>query len=182
MWVWWTSYIGYYTDMPIPMQSMRCRKLCVEKDVGFSSDITWVLRPPAGGIPAASPQKENATTYTMRSFVHCRLFTPNFRKFGSRVHCGRSAWYRIQVSIPTIMSTYVSLDGERKRKRKQCLESRETRSVYRNFHLILMKGTRQMGVYCVPSYEDKCGCNSASHQVCRGLCIVKSKRHNDRKK
>ena len=54
------------------------------------------------------------------SFVHCRLFTPNFRKFGNKSTLWTLPHGILLVSIPRIMSTYIpTLYGEEKKEEKE---------------------------------------------------------------
>jgi len=140
--------------MPIPMRSMRCQKLCVEKDVGFSSDI--YMNPTSRRNSGIIPPKKMREVDKAGS-AHSVLLMPNFRKFG----VNSRQWTKLPALSTPGLNPYhyvykyphlVWCGKEKKRKEKDnVFKSRETRSVDRNFHLILMKGTRKMGVYCVPS-------------------------------
>ena len=70
--------------------------------------------PESGGIP------EKKECIPCGSFVHCRLFTPNFRKFGIQSVQLTLPPGILLVSIPRIMSTCIpTLYGEEKKEEKE---------------------------------------------------------------
>ena len=113
----------------MPMRSMSFAGNCVEKDVGFSSDI--YMNPtsrPAFRKVAAFPKKKMQKVDHAGSFVHCLLFTPNLIKFGYK----STLWTLPAWSTPGLDSKdnvylypHLVCRGEKRREReRECLLER----------------------------------------------------------